>query len=178
MLKLTLDLDTLKALIGGDTPFQLEIREGIIQTFARLHLKALINEDMISGLRAEIRGELSTMRESFRKEVVGLVAEHFPVVQKPHDPWKGVVYAIDKTNPKYLQLCHSLEKRAREVSVEAVNEILTALSEKLQKTIEYRVKSLEHRIAAEVKQQLTATFEQRVQREISRRVAALAASPE
>jgi len=45
-LRLTLNTDALAALIGGNSDVEVEIRNGVVQEFARRHLKGIANEEI------------------------------------------------------------------------------------------------------------------------------------
>jgi hypothetical protein len=51
-------LEALERLIGGDTEVELEIRNNIVQEFAKKNLKALVNEGTITAVATEIENKL------------------------------------------------------------------------------------------------------------------------
>lgn len=57
-LSLTLDLPTLVTLLGSDVEAVIELRKGIVATFARTHLKPLVNHDIIRTVVAELRRDM------------------------------------------------------------------------------------------------------------------------
>jgi len=97
------NLEALERLLGGDTEIEFDIRQNIVETFARKHIKTLVNDELISkateGLKKEIEDAfviktsgwsgsyaLTTKAREMLKEhidlekkilVQGLVNEHF-----------------------------------------------------------------------------------------------------
>ena len=61
-------LEALERLIGGDTDVEIEIRNSIVQEFAKKHLKGVISEGLLAGAarraKEEIEDEFTTNRES------------------------------------------------------------------------------------------------------------------
>lgn len=67
-LSLSLDLPTLVALLGSDVEAVIELRKGIVSTFARTHLKPLLNSEIIGPIAAELRRDMHRTA----KEAVGV----------------------------------------------------------------------------------------------------------
>jgi hypothetical protein len=57
-------LEALERLIGGDTEVELEIRNNIVQAFAKKHLKAIVNEGSIQHVAHALDKNLSSQAEA------------------------------------------------------------------------------------------------------------------
>lgn len=163
-MKLQLDLETLEQMIGGDSPFHLEIREGIVQTFARRHLKALVNTEFLSTLRQEIREEIKSVKKILLDE---LLAE-LPV-KKMGSGYYSTGWLLDTKHPAYQQLRNGLKDGAAAFGSETANEVMDRARKLLASDIERASRNLQANIKAEVTRQLDDAFEHRVRKEINKR---------
>ena len=61
MNKLTIQINNLEALerlIGGDTQVEMEIRQSVVESFAKKHLKTMINSELLKPIVVAIRHEI------------------------------------------------------------------------------------------------------------------------
>ena len=175
MLKLQLDLKTLESLIGQDTPFQLEIREGIIQTFAQRHLKALVNTKAMQSIQQEINKDTKAIQKLCQKEI----SELLPV--KLADGYQAGRYQrfeVDKTHSLYDSFRKHLVEEGKRIGREVIQEAISELKPALLKYVESCKISLQNQIKDEVAQRITIHFQAMVDAEIKRRLKALAATTE
>lgn len=68
--KIMLDLQALERVIGEDSDVQLEIRNGVVQTFCSKHLKGLVTEDLKNSIIADLREWLKEYRAEIKKEII------------------------------------------------------------------------------------------------------------
>jgi hypothetical protein len=61
-MKILLDMETVKAMIGGDTEVEINVRNSIVQEFSKRHLKAIANSEKMSQSEAKLR---QIIREEF-----------------------------------------------------------------------------------------------------------------
>jgi len=170
MLKLQLDLETLENLIGKNTPFQAEIREGIVQTFAKRHLRALANEQYLKGVVREVQKELEEVRKLCMEEVM----KHLPVKKtRPNYGYKGH-FVLDDKHPGYTALIDRLKNKAMCAGYDAVRSVISEVKEEMIEHVEHERKQLYLTIREEVKTQMTNHFEKAVDFEIKRRLKILA----
>jgi hypothetical protein len=80
-MKILLDVQALERMIAGDSLVEVEIRNGIVQEFAKRHLKAIAGSDEFQKV---VRNQLDTVRLSVEQEM----SEVFENVQK--DSWGRV----------------------------------------------------------------------------------------
>lgn len=64
-MKVQLDKTALEAMIGGDTEAEIEIRNSIVQAFAKKYLKGVANEHIVQRAR-------DTVEEFVRKEIASI----------------------------------------------------------------------------------------------------------
>lgn len=69
---ISLDLETLCALMGGEAEAVVKLREGIVQEFARRHLKAVANEEVMSRIRDEVIRSVHEELPVSRERVLGV----------------------------------------------------------------------------------------------------------
>jgi BMFP domain-containing protein YqiC len=169
MMKLQLDLETLEQMIGGNNPFHLEIREGIVQTFARRHLKSLVNTKILRGMRQEIDEEIKKVKKTLLDE---LLAE-LPVKKKGSN-YYSTGWLLDKGHPAYEKMRAQLKEAAVSYGQQAVLEALSRTQDSLNSYIDTVSRELQTRIKAEVERQFNQAFEKRVQVEVNRRLVAAA----
>lgn len=169
MLKLQIDLDTLEKMIGGDTPFHVEIKNGIIQTFARRHLKSLVNTQVMQDIRNEINEKLTEMKAVIEEEAMQVLP-----VKKNNRYYCTQRYVVDVKHPAYEPLLTRVKEAVRDHSQVYFNNILQEMLAQEREYIESESKILSTKIKAEVEGQLTKRFNAKVNNEIKRRLAVLA----
>jgi hypothetical protein len=67
-------LEALERLIGGDTEVELEIRNNIVQDFAKKHLKALVNEGSIQRVANQLEKTLASQAEDIINKKFGTLS--------------------------------------------------------------------------------------------------------
>jgi tRNA A37 N6-isopentenylltransferase MiaA len=67
--KINLDYESLQKIIGDDSKVEIDIRQGIVETFARKYLKSIANTDAIKKEAELIRKEILKEVEKYVKEV-------------------------------------------------------------------------------------------------------------
>jgi len=78
-------LAALERLIGGDSNVELEIRENIVQEFAKKHLKPLANDELIKKHKEDIQRDISAVSSAVSQEVEHITAAEFGQFKK--DSW-------------------------------------------------------------------------------------------
>ncbi len=70
--KILLDLQALERIIGEDSDVQLELRNGVVQTFCTKYLKGLVTEDLKNSIVAEMQDWLKEYKAEIKKEIIDL----------------------------------------------------------------------------------------------------------
>lgn len=66
---LTLDINALKALIGGDSEIEMALRKAAVENFARRYLKGLANDEMMQIAAQMVKKTIHDQRELIEKTV-------------------------------------------------------------------------------------------------------------
>lgn len=124
-MKIALDNSALERLIGGDNEVEVEIRNLVVQEFAKKHLKAVVNDPAFGHF---LEAESRQMREAVQLQIEKHVAK------KP-----AARYQNFEINPEIL-------KQAALVAADHRNEILSTMSDLVTKHIEDIRTDLDSRI--------------------------------
>jgi hypothetical protein len=74
-IKIQLPLDALERLIGGNAQAEIELRSGVVQAFAKRHLKGVLDESALEKIREQIRSEGHKYAEQFQEAIREEVGE-------------------------------------------------------------------------------------------------------
>lgn len=130
-------LDALERLIGGDSEFEIEIRNSVVQEFAKKHLKSVaqsfiykVDEDLRQSIRNEILKTLGVTDQVYgwNRQIV--------IPQKIVDQ---INYEIERQLEE--KISSSTQKTVKEFKVEEIvkKQIETRLTESIQKEVNYQV---------------------------------------
>jgi hypothetical protein len=165
-IRIYLDLAALERLIGGSSEAEVEIREGIVRTFAKKHLKELANLEAFQPYLKKIAG---AVEEELKAQI--------PLVTIRAPRWKGDPeerYKLDDSNltvakfksqlaaeavQQIQPLCNRAVQQAREDVAAQFTKAITALKAEVDKTVE---------------KQLSRNVEQIVKNEVERRLKEIA----
>ena len=102
-MKLQLDNEALERLIGGHTELEVELRNGIISTFAKKHLKGVLTQVQVEKFMLEVRKETQI--------------DYKAVLEKYFDGATGGLWAKPKIN-------HSLQTLIKDTIEQEVSTII------------------------------------------------------
>lgn len=120
-MKLLLDVKALERMIAGDSMVEIEIRNGIVQEFAKRHLKAIASSEELQTL---VKGQMETVRVSVEQEM----SDFFENVTK--DPWGRVVRQSFKDHIK-----NKIQEEARLGIEREISKQITIMVEKRLETL-------------------------------------------
>lgn len=102
--KITLNADALERLIGGNTEFELELRNSIVQQFVTKHLKALATSEVMHQAKQSIYADIganlktyslpdSTVRDTVNSKLKNLIDDYVNIAIKDFvdDQYKTIV---------------------------------------------------------------------------------------
>lgn len=175
MVRLTLDLPALERLIGGDSEVEVQLRQGVVTSFAKRHLKEVVNSGVLEPY-------LKKVSDAVTQELTALIPLEQKKIQKerrwgssygwrlvPGNPWTDkIIEAVEAHAEK------SVEKLVHETFTAAWNDIREACLERIDRMRRQMLKD----ISQEVEKQISSRFEAEVQAEIDRRLKAAAAATE
>jgi hypothetical protein len=150
---LTLTLPALQRLIGGDSEAEIQIRQGIVESFARRQLKCLLNDDVIRQVLT-----------SARQEAIAIIAkqaqEKFADIAVTNQGWGNQVTKVTlkpeivaEINKAVLRKWHEIREEA---VAKAVEDIISVRQELIESVIE---KKVNHRIDDLVAEGVRKRFE-------------------
>lgn len=145
VLKISLSHEDLVRMIGGEETVAVEVRNSIVQEFAKKYLKPLVNDSTLQIARA-------AMQKDFDAAVRTAVAEYITITES----WGGTQY----------KLIDAVQQRIR-VAVQ------TALAEMLTQTVRELVNDRAEAIRHEIEQRVTAETERRIRVGVTERFQAL-----
>lgn len=167
-IKINLDLSALERLIGGDTEAEIIIREGVIQTFAKKHLKKLANAKAFEPILRDIQDDVVSM---FRAEI--------PIVKEKVNNWcSGYRWVLDRDNIFYEHLSDEIKKIMEGMLRKMITDAWNELRDDCHRRINNKRKLLRNHIIKEVKEQIDEQFQKSVRDEVTRRIQSLAAQSE
>ena len=87
-------LAALERLIGGDSELEIELRQSVVEAFARKHLKVVVNSEVfkeaVDGIRASLEGEVGKVFGEELKRIQGkFFYNAYPYELSPE--WKKIV---------------------------------------------------------------------------------------
>lgn len=159
MMKIILDSTSLERMIGGDQEFEIEIRNSVIQAFAKRHLKAIINDEWFQSFLKE---ETNQIKETCQQELMSLMWD----VNKSPGAWG--------TTKSKLILKPELQLKLREEANLAVSrEISKAMESTIKQAIEVmesRLKYISEQIDRNLDEKLKAITEVSVKAKIQNHI--------
>lgn len=168
-MKLLLDLPALERLLGGDSKVELELRQGVVETFARKHLKAIAKSEALQPYLEQtkeavveaVKQEIPLVRESYRQDYRH---RHRWVFDEKQEFGQELVEAVR----------HHAKKLALEVVKDRVGDVWDELRTEAFAHIDKMAARLERQVKEEVGKRIDSKFEQMVQAEVNRRIRAAA----
>lgn len=130
------NLAALERLIGGDSKLEFEIRNNIVQAFAKKHLKPLVNDFKFDAM-------LRQVRESGQEEAKKVIEEKLGKFETKN--WREYFSLNDNIKQSIRQ---SAQEKIMEQVKEAVEEVTTKF------TPEYLDKIISARVDEEVKRRI------------------------
>lgn len=93
---INLGLDAINRLIGGDSEVEIELRNTVVQQFARRHLKPVVNteafrqvqQELLVGVRQEIEAQLGSTQRDYIGRILGVTLD--PKVKKDIEAYVGI----------------------------------------------------------------------------------------
>lgn len=175
MVRLTLDLPALERLIGGDSDVEVELRQGVVASFAKRHLKEVINsgvlepyfKDIAQALTEELKAVVPLYQAKVQKE--GRWGSSYGWRLVPGNPWNDKVIEAVKVHAAEV-----IQKLVDESFKTAWEETKVACLER----IERNHKTLLKLVTQEVEKQVSSRFQAEVKAEVDRRIKAAAAAME
>lgn len=165
-IRIYLDLAGLERLIGGNTAAEVEIREGIVRTFAKKHLKELATS-------AAFQPYLKQISASVQEELKAQV----PLLTVKAPRWIGdpdACYKLDESNPTVAKFKEQLAEEGRKqlwlTCDRAVQDIKGYIDAQFTKTLD----ALKAEVDKIVAKQIGHKFEQIVKAEVDRRLKEIA----
>lgn len=69
-MKLSISVEALNRLIGGDSEIELQLRQQVVENFAKKHLKALIDDSLIKRMSGQFYSYIHERSECIKKDLV------------------------------------------------------------------------------------------------------------
>jgi uncharacterized membrane-anchored protein YjiN (DUF445 family) len=157
-IKLQLDVPALNRLIGGDSEVELDLRKGIVEYFVQQKLRNLLSDERVAAILRDVQKALDVVKNGVEVKTKEMVTEQLGAMVVRRDWGREIVSFTPR--PEVLA---ELQLRAEQ----AVKLILATKASEIDALIDKRVQEV-------VAERLDRTFEERVQAEINRRIAALA----
>jgi hypothetical protein len=165
-IRIYLDLAGLERLIGGNTAAEIEIREGIVRTFAKKHLKELANLEIF-------RPYLDMIAIGVEEELKAQI----PLITTREPRWKGdpeARYKLDELN-------QTITKFREQLAEEGLQQIQPLCKHAVQQTREYvdaqfqkALNTLKADVDKLVEKHLAKNLEQIIKAEVDRRLKEIA----
>ena len=125
-------LEALERLIGGDSEVETEIRNNIVQNFAKKHLKPLVNEGMIKRVEREIENQTVRLKRDIQDKIKESLVTGGLAVQTTKNDWGR--YNIN--------LNHALKEELFDgVREEIKDKLNTIIKEETEKIIEEHLRA-------------------------------------
>lgn len=164
MIKILIDHKALERLIGNDTEAEIAIREGIIQTFAKKHLKSLAKADTFEPIL-----------EGIQKSIVAMFQAEMPVTRQKIGGWANRhKWVLARDSDFYKELKTSVKKAASELLNAELADAQQAFRLECKTRFDHHVDVIRQRITREVNEQFSERFKDQVEAEITRRIRELA----
>lgn len=145
-LKFSLSYDDVVRMIGGTGEVAVEVREYIIQQFAKRHLKPLLNDERLARAREAIQKEFDLAVRSAAEEYLHISQQHGQAVFK---------------------LTNKVEMQVRSIARDAIEKTVAA-------TVQQLVSA--DSIKAEIERCVTAAVERRIRDGVAERLNAIMAA--
>ena len=165
-IRIYLDLPGLERLIGGNTEAEIEIREGIVRTFARKHLKELAGIQVFGPYLEKIR---SAIEQEFRAQI--------PLILVESPSWKNQnqgVYRLQDGNPVIAAFKQRLAEEGREQLRPLCDAAFAEARKYIEEKFNRAVTELKARADETVEKHLGKAFETIVKLEVERRLKEIA----
>ncbi len=151
----TLQINTIQALerlIGGDTALELEIRQNVVEAFAKKHLKGLMSE-FYSKQSAAVIESVKADSEKIIKEVVA------SYLKSKGDYWAGHTLVITQEGKDVIK--NAAHQQVKVIFDEAIQLQLATLLAQLPKIIEKKVNdTINFEVAKQVKEGIANKLQQ------------------
>lgn len=154
-MKLSISVEALNRLLGGDTELEIELRHQVAKQFTKDHLMPLVNSAAFQGVIAEIQDAIHAIKQEANAEIVKEVG------QLKRD-------FTGRLNPELTDRIKELVKSATYTAVEQ------SIGEHVKNHIDYYEKSWAHQIDKKVNAALEQQIEKRIQEGIDARLRAAA----
>jgi hypothetical protein len=165
MTRILLDLAGLERLIGGDNEAEIKIRECIVQTFAKKHLKKLVNAQAFQSKLDEIK---EAVQAEFQAQI--------PIKVKKSTHWNSRdQYILDERHPTCQKLKQLIKEEAESLMKDILRTVKAEIREEWTSLIEKTRLRLLEEIQKAVKKNIDDAFEATVKAEVNRRFQAIAA---
>lgn len=175
MVRLTLDLPALERLIGGDSDVEVELRQGVVTSFAKRHLKEVINSGVLEPYFRNISQALT-------EELKALIPLEQKKIQKEGRWGSSYGWRLVPGNPWNDKVIEAVKAHAKASIKELVDESFTAAWEETKvaclERIDRNHKTLLKLVSKEVEKQVSSRFQAEVKAEVDRRIKAAAAAVE
>lgn len=132
MLKLQLTADALDKLLGGDVDAVVDLRQTVVEEFARKHIKAVANDVMVKVATDAAR----TIATAHKNEVEAFIYQNGP----PSGRWTAPVYTDEFKN--------AVHDSAKRLLLDAVQPTVYALADELRKENQEKLNSMQTRVSA------------------------------
>lgn len=165
-IRIYLDLAGLERLIGGNTAAEIEIREGIVRTFARKHLKE------IAALKA-FQPYLEKISEAVTAE---LKAQVPLILVEKSNGWSGRPerYKLDDSDTLVAKFKEQLKEEGREILQPMCDEAFNGVRGYITRRFDEAITELKARAEEVVTKHMNKAFEQLVKVEVDRRLKEIA----
>ena len=130
-LRLQLDVSALERLIGGDTELEIEIRQGIVQTFATKHLKGILDAGDFKNF---LNAESLFVRENLAKAIT----EHIGSTK-----WSQGTYIYDMSPELLERLNLTLDVLVAEVIDTKIKELKATVEQTAQEIFDKNIGKLD-----------------------------------
>jgi hypothetical protein len=167
-IRIYLDLAGLERLIGGNTEAEVEIREGVVRTFAKKHLKELANSAVFGQQLEKIR---TAIEAEFKTQI--------PVVMTESPSWKNQnqgVYQLLANNPTIVAFKQKVADEARQQLQPICDAALTETRRFVEERFNAAVAELKGRAEEIAAKHFDLAFKQLVRAEVERRLKDVAKS--
>jgi hypothetical protein len=155
-IKLQLDVPSLNRLIGGDSEVELDLRKGIVEYFVKQKLANLLSHDRVGDIMRDVDKKIASVKQAVMSAMEILVSAQLGTLTTATG-WQAKTTFTPR--PEVLLEMRLHAESAAKAAVINLNADIEAL---VNKRVEQKVKEL-----------VGDTFEQKVQAEITRRIAAL-----
>ncbi len=162
-------LEALERLLGGDTTLEVEIRQSVVQQFAKAHLKPF--ENIVSNVGAEMKQAHDKAMKSAIEQAIGTEQISYGRHSGVYDLNPNLRARLDLEIRALLQSHVTLNMNAKSAEFEAQ---LKAKHAKYDSLIETRLKEFETRLNVHFETAVQdGIFKQKVNDEVKRRLASL-----